>query len=169
MRMKMVRVLVLAAALAVCAGCRGAPPAPVAERAPEPAETTDTSLQIEESTVKVVDPGGRWTFEAESERMEAASVHGPYTLTPARARYEEVGRPEVLMSAKKGQIDQETRRVVFEGQVRISSGGWMVEADRAEYELDSGEVVVTGNTKWTFVDGGGGSGESQSADEDDSP
>ena len=74
-------------------------------------------------------------------------MHGPYTLAPARARYEEVGRRPALMSAERALIDQESRRVVFEGEVRISSGGWTLEADRVEYDLDSGEVVATGRTK----------------------
>jgi len=136
------------------------------ERAPA-AEEPAASQEIEKSKVKVVDPGGRWTFQAESERVEARSVHGPYTLTPARARYEEVGRPPALMSAERARIDQESRRVVFEGEVRISSGGWTLEADRAEYDLDSGEVVATGRTKWTFAEGPGGAAESLSTDEAD--
>jgi len=161
-------VMGMAAALVVCGGCGGPPPpAPVAESAPAPEEKPDTSLQIEESKVKMVDPGGRWTFQAESERIEARSMHGPYTLTPARARYEEVGRPPALMTADKAQIDQESRRVVFEGDVRISSGAWTLEADRVEYDLDSGEVVATGRTKWTFSEGSGGSAESLSTYEAD--
>jgi hypothetical protein len=166
--------LLVLAALVVCAGCGNPPPpAPVVEQAPAPEEQAPApeepvpSLEVEESKVKVVDPGGRWTFEAEAERMEAESVHGPYTLAPARARYEEVGRPPALMSAERAQIDQESRRVVFEGKVRISSGGWVVEADRTEYDLDSGEVVVTGNPKWRFSEGAGGEGESLSTDEAD--
>ena len=155
-------VLLVLAALVVCAGC-GSPSPPVAERAsapaageasappaesaPVPEEKPPTSLEIEESKVTVVDPGGRWTFQAESERIEARSMHGPYTLTPARARYEEVGRPPALMTADKAQIDQESRRVVFEGDVRISSGAWTLEADRVEYDLDSGEVVAPGRPK----------------------
>ncbi|HUU54254.1 MAG TPA: LPS export ABC transporter periplasmic protein LptC [Armatimonadota bacterium] len=163
----------MAAALVVSAGC-GSPPPPAAEKASAPSaasapapEEPAPSLEIEESKVTVVDPGGRWTFQAEAERMEAGSVHGPYTLTPARARYEEVGRPPALMTADKAQIDQESRRVVFEGDVRISSGGWTLEADRAEYDLDSGEVVATGRTKWTFSEGSGGAAESLSTDEAD--
>jgi len=163
----------MAAALVVSAGC-GSPPPPAAEKASAPSaasapapEEPAPSLEIEESKVTVVDPGGRWTFQAEAERMEAGSVHGPYTLTPARARYEEVGRPPALMSAERAQIDQESRRVVFEGEVRINSGGWTLEADRAEYDLDSGEVVATGRTKWTFSEGSGGAAESLSTDEAD--
>ena len=176
MRIRIDKALLLmgmVAALVVSAGC-GSPPPPAAEKASAPSaasapapEEPAPSLEIEESKVKVVDPGGRWTFEAEAERMEAGSVHGPYTLTPARARYEEVGRPPALMSAERAQIDQESRRVVFEGEVRISSGGWTLEADRAEYDLDSGEVVATGRTKWTFSDGSGGAAESLSTDEAD--
>ena len=162
-------VLLVLAALVVCAGC-GSPSPPAAEKASAPPtgeasapptgeasapptgeasapEGPAPSLEIEESKVTVVDPGGRWTFEAEAERMEAGSMHGPYTLTPARARYEEVGRPPALMTADKAQIDQESRRVVFEGDVRISSGAWTLEADRVEYDLDSGEVVAPGRPK----------------------
>ena len=145
--------LLVLAALVVCAGC-GSPSPPAAEKASAPPtgeasapEGPAPSLEIEESKVTVVDPGGRWTFEAEAERMEAGSMHGPYTLTPARARYEEVGRPPALMTADKAQIDQESRRVVFEGDVRISSGAWTLEADRVEYDLDSGEVVAPGRPK----------------------
>jgi len=67
----------MVAALVVCAGCGGppAPPAPSAEKPPA-AETPAPSLEIEESKVKVVDPGGRWTFEAEAERMEAGACTG---------------------------------------------------------------------------------------------
>jgi len=161
--------MVMAAALVVCAGCGSPATAPPVEKAPAAEEKPVPSLEIEESKVKVVDPGGRWTFQAEAERMEAGSVHGPYTLTPARARYEEVGRPPALMSAERAQIDQESRRVVFEGDVRISSGAWTLEADRAEYDLDSGEVVATGRTKWTFSEGSGGAAESLSTDEADRP
>jgi len=162
-------VLLVLAALVVCAGC-GSPSPPAAEKASAPPtgeasapptgeasapptgeasapEGPAPSLEIEESKVTVVDPGGRWTFQAESERIEARSMHGPYTLTPARARYEEVGRPPALMTADKAQIDQESRRVVFEGDVRISSGAWTLEADRVEYDLDSGEVVAPGRPK----------------------
>jgi len=161
--------LLVLAALVVCAGC-GSPSPPAAEKASAPPtgeasapptgeasapptgeasapEGPAPSLEIEESKVTVVDPGGRWTFEAEAERMEAGSMHGPYTLTPARARYEEVGRPPALITADKAQIDQESRRVVFEGDVRISSGAWTLEADRVEYDLDSGEVVAPGRPK----------------------
>ncbi len=165
---KTVLLMAMVAALVVCAGCGGPPPAPVAEKAPAPEEPA-ASLEIEEPKVRVVDPGGRWTFQAEGERMEAESVHGPYVLTPARARYEEVGRRPALMSAERALIDQESRRVVFEGDVRISSGGWTLEADRVEYDLDSGEVVATGRTKWTFSEGSGGAAESLSADEERSP
>ena len=159
--------LLLIAALVACAGCASpSRPAPPVERKPPP-QAPAPSHEIEQSKVKVVDPGGRWTFQAEAERVEAASVHGPYTLAPARARYEEVGRPPAFMSADRAQIDQESRRVVFEGDVRINSGAWTLEADRAEYELDSGEVVAPGRTKWTFTEAPGAAKRPLSTDEDD--
>ncbi len=146
-------VLLSCAALLPFEGCGSAPPpaAPQAQRQRVSAEPA-ASHEIAGSEVKLVDPEGRWKFHLEAEQVEAASIHGPYALEPATARYEQIGRAAVLMSADRAQVDESARRVALAGNVRITSGAWELEADRAEYNLDSGEVVATGRTKWTFVE-----------------
>jgi len=134
------------AAILGCGGKASAPAPPEAETPPQ------VSHEIVESTVTVVDPEGRWRFEVEADHVSADNVHGPYRLEPARARYEETGRPPVKISAESAQVDQEARQVIFEGNVQIVSEAWRLQADQIQYDLDSGEVVGTGRTKWVLVE-----------------
>jgi hypothetical protein len=139
------------------AGCGGGPSPAVPEQ-PQPAEEPAdeepreaepvASHEILGSTIRMADPKGRWTFRAEADRIEAESIHGPYTLEPARAVYEEVGKAPVQMTADRARVDEESLRAVFEGDVVVASeGGWRMEAPRVEWDLDTGEVVATGQTK----------------------
>jgi hypothetical protein len=142
--------------------------APVAEEPPaaEPA----VSHEILGSTIRMVDPKGRWTFRAEADRIEAESIHGPYALEPARAVYEEEGKAPVHMAANHGWVDEDSRRVVFEGDVVIAmEGGWRLEAPRLEYDLDSGEVVAAAGTKQTSTDGPHSAPRPPRTDEDAKP
>lgn|GEM_PF-3594713 len=141
--------LACALSLAAILGCGGEAPAPAPPEAEAPSQV---SHEIVESTVTVIDPEGRWRFEVEADRVAADNVHGPYRLEPARARYEETGRAPVTISSQTAQVDQETHQVIFEGDVQITSETWLLEADRIRYDLDSGEVVGAGRTKWTLIE-----------------
>lgn len=88
-----------------------------------------------------------------AERVEAATVHGPYDMTPATARYDEPGKPSVTMTAKRAHVEEEARRVVLEGDVAVTSPSWRLEADRVEYDLKTGKVAASGHTKWVFAEG----------------
>ncbi len=141
----------LAAAVALLAlvGC-GRPPTPPPARPPsKPAFTHE----IAETTFRFADPKGRWTFSLQADRVEAATVHGPYDMTPAKGRYEEVGQPAVTMSAQRAHVDETARHVVLEGDVRVASPTWGLQADRVDYDLNTGKVVATGRTKWVFTEG----------------
>ena len=150
-------VLVGVSGLLGLAGCGGGPSSGVPEQAQPAAEPADEEPQEAEpaasheilgSTIRIADPEGRWTFRAEADRMEAESLHGPYTLEPARAVYEEVGKAPIHMTADRARVDEELLRAVFEGHVVVASeGGWQMEAPRVEYDLDTGEVVAAGRTK----------------------
>jgi Lipopolysaccharide-assembly, LptC-related len=138
--------LLLSLALAGC----GRPPAPTpSQPPPKPAVTH----QIAETTIRFADPKGRWTFSLEADRVEAATIHGPYDMAPARGRYEEKGRAPVTLSADRAHVDEAARRVVLEGNAKISSPAWGMQADRVDYDLRTGEVVATGRTKWVFTEG----------------
>jgi hypothetical protein len=128
--------------------------APAAEPQAEPpvVQGSEPAHEIEKSTIRLADPQGRWTFEVESERAEAAGIHGPYVLTPAKGRYDEKGREPVLMSADRARVDEGARRVLLEGRVRVVSGGWGMETDRLDYDLGTGKVVASGRTKWTLTE-----------------
>jgi LPS export ABC transporter protein LptC len=133
------------------AGCgRSRPPVrPPAPPEPKPA----VAHEIEETTVRFADPKGRWRFEVKAERVEAATVHGPYDMTPAAARYDEPGKPSVTMTSKRARVDEAARRVVLEGDVSVTSPSWRLEADRVEYDLKTGKVAASGHTKWVFAEG----------------
>ncbi len=139
-----------AVALLALAGC-GRPSAPAPQKAPPAPPMPAATHEIAESTVRFADPKGRWKYEVQADRVEAATVHGPYEMTPARARYDELGKPPVTMAAKRAHVDEEARRVVLEGDVHIASPTWRLDADRAEYDLKTGKVVATGRTKWVFA------------------
>ena len=135
--------------LLALSGC--SPPAPVSGgKAEEAGSASSSAHEMRGSTITVVDPEGRWRFEAKAETVEAAGVEGPYTLRPAKCRYEAAGAPPVLMTAARAEVDKQARRLVLEGEVRISAGAWSLEAERVEYDLQAGEVVAPGRTKWTF-------------------
>jgi lipopolysaccharide assembly outer membrane protein LptD (OstA) len=134
------------------AGCGGPPSRDVPEQQPAVEKEPDTepaaSHEILGSTIRIVDPEGRWVFRAEADRIEAESIDGPYALESARAVYEEAGKAPVSMTANQARVDLASRRAVFEGEVTIASEDWRVEGvDRAEYDLDTGQVVATGRTK----------------------
>jgi lipopolysaccharide export system protein LptA len=74
-------------------------------------------------------------------------------MSPAKARYDEVGRPPVTMSSKHAHIDESAHRATFEGDVQVDSATWRLQADRVEYDLKTGEVVASGRTKWLFTEG----------------
>jgi LPS export ABC transporter protein LptC len=139
------------------AGCGGPPSRDVPEQQPAVEKEPDTepvaSHEILGSTIRIVDPEGRWVFRAEADRIEAESIDGPYALESARAVYEETGKAPVHMTGDHAWMDEDSGRVIFEGDVVIAmEGGWRLEAPRLEYDLDSGEVVAVGGTKETSVD-----------------
>ena len=141
----------LSLCLLTCLGCGRRPSPPVTP--PEETAPGPTSHELGESTITVVDPEGRWTFQVQAQRVEAASVDGPYDLEPADCRYDEPGRPPVLMRAARARLDKKAENVILEGDVSISSGAWVLEADRVEYDLNAGKVVAPGRTKWAFTEG----------------
>jgi len=131
-------------------------------------ETTSpppTSHEIGESTIRVVDPKGRWTFEAQAQLIEADSVAGPYVLEPADCRYQEHGKPPIVMRAARAHLDEQAKYLILESNVWISSGAWVLEAERVEYDLSAGEVVALGQTKWTFTNDQIAGKDSESLDE----
>ena len=144
--------LCLGVALLLLSGCgaRPSPPPPDTGEAEPPAVS---AVQLQGSVVRVVDPEGRWEFEAHSEHVEAEGLEGPYLLQPAEGRYEHQGKPPVFMRADRGRVDRLTERVALEGSVLLSSDVWELEADSVEYDLDAGEVVASGETKLSFGEG----------------
>jgi len=108
--------------------------------------------ELSQPTVSVADPAGRWTFTMEAARATAAGLHGPYEMERVTGVHKETGRPDVLLSADKARVDEISRRVALQGSVHITSAAWQLQADRVDYNLDSGEVVATGRTKWTLTE-----------------
>jgi len=149
--MTSVRVGLASMAFFALAGCgHSRPPVrPAAPPEPKPA----VAHEIKETTVRFADPKGRWRFEVKAERVEAATVHGPYDMTPAAARYDEPGKPSVTMTAKRARVDEAARRVVLEGDVSVASPTWRLDADRVEYDLKTGKVAASGHTKWVLAEG----------------
>ena len=129
--------LVLAAACASGCGRRAQPP-------PEPAPPKPevSALTMGGSVITVVDPQGRWKFEARSPHVEADGLEGPFRLAPAECRYQERGRSPVLMTAEEAQVDKAAQRVLLTGKVRITYGTLSLAADRVEYDLQQGKVVA---------------------------
>ncbi len=144
--------LLLSAPFISGCGHKPAPTPPKPEPQPPVVQQGEPAHEIEQSTIRIADPQGRWTFEVQSERAEAAGLHGPYTLSPAKGRYEEKNREPVTMSADRATVSEGSRRALFEGNVRIASAGWALEADRVDYDLNTGKVVATGHTNWTFTE-----------------
>jgi len=154
--------------LALC-GCSRGPSdgGPPAQVPPAPAPT---SHEISGWRITVADPDGRWTFGATAEHARAADVEGPYELAQADCRYQQAGRAPVIMRAARAHLDKQAGKLVLEGAVRITSGAWQLEeADRVEYDLNAGEVVAPGRTKWTFDANHIPGAESRPAEEEGNP
>jgi LPS export ABC transporter protein LptC len=150
MTASLTRLGVAAVALITLLGC-GRSRTPANPQPPPPPKSA-TAHEIAKTTIKFADPQGRWTLQLEADRAEAVALRGPYNMSPARARYDEEGRPSVTISAKRAHVDEDARRVTFEGDVRIDSATWRLQADRAEYDLNTGKVAATGHTKWTLAE-----------------
>ena len=142
----------LGVALLLLSGC-GARPSPPPASTGEAEPPAVSAVQLQGSVVRVVDPEGRWEFEAHSQHVEAEGLEGPYLLQPAEGRYQHQGKPPVFMRADRGRVDRLTERVALEGSVLLSSEVWELEADAVEYDLDAGEVVASGETKLSFGEG----------------
>lgn len=143
--------LIVAPFISGC-GRKPTPSPPKPEPPPPLVKQGEPAHELEQSTIRIADPQGRWTFEVQSARAEAAGLHGPYNLTPATGRYLEKGKEPVTMSADRATVSEGSRRARFEGKVRIASAGWTLEADRVDYDLKTGKVVASGQTKWTFTE-----------------
>ncbi len=147
--LKLLKRVITAALLLTIVGC-GTSRTPVVSQAPPP-PTPIAAHEIAETSIKLADPKGRWLFQVEADRVEAATVHGPFDMSPARARYDEKEKPPIIMSAKQAHVDEAANRVIFEGNVDIASPTWRLQADRVVYNLDTGEVEATGRTKWALT------------------
>lgn len=151
-------------AVLLAAGCGGRPPVP--EREEEPASTVTQSVEVGGSVIQMASPKGTWEFEARSEHAEAASMQGPYVLTPMEGWYKKRGGSPVVMGADRAEVDKGTEKVTLEGSVWVDFGGARLEAERLEYDLTTGEVVAEGQTKWTFIRDRPDDGVSRPAEED---
>ena len=127
-------------------GCarRPAPePQPPSESAPAPF----TSADMERPVIRLSDPDGEWEFEARSDRGEISEAGGSFLLRPAECRYQRAGEAPVLMTADQARIDNAAQRLELEGSVTISYADWLLETERVEYDLKTGEVVAGVRTK----------------------
>jgi len=131
------------AALLSLAGCRARPHPTAAASEPQPPEIQGFSMR--QSAITVVDPKGAWKFEAHAEHIEASSIDGPFTLTPARCTYRAAGRPPVTLESDRATVDQKAMTVTLEGDVTIVSGDLKLQAGRVAYDLKTGEVVAEGD------------------------
>lgn len=138
--------LALLVVLVASAGCGGRRPRPPAEPKQLPLSRAPAT-ELSESVVRVADPEGKWRFEAHSATMRAAGVEGPFTLIPARCRYQEPGRDPVEMEAERAHVDKQARHVSLRGSVVIVYQEWRLEAERVECDLKTGKVVVPGRQK----------------------
>ena len=130
-------------------GCARRPveaPQPPSESAPPPFIGGD----MERSVIRLSDPDGEWEFEARSDHVEMLGAEGPFILRPAECRYQRPGEAPVLMTADQAWIDKVGQRLELEGSVTVSYGDWLLETERLEYDLKTGEVVARGRTKWSF-------------------
>ncbi len=109
------------------------------------------STQMQAPTVKVVDPKGKWTFEAHSKTGTLESKDGPYSMKQADAKYQEKGQPPVFMHADQIEVDRGAQRVTLIGAVKIRSQIAVVEGERITYDLKTGKVKATAPTKWTLT------------------
>jgi len=141
--------LALCLVVLLLTGCGPRRPPPREEPKQQPLSKAP-SLALSESVIRVADPQRRWKFEARSAQVKAAGVNGPYTLSPAECRYQQAGKPPVLMRAKRAEVEKLAKRVTLIGSVRVESNGWLLEADRVEYDLNTAKVVAPGQTKLSF-------------------
>jgi len=146
--MRSVRAGYLLIAFMLLSGCGKRAATPPAERTPPAAP--GPSLEFGESMVRFADSKGRWEFEAQSAHIQAATAEGPFVLTPANATYQEIGKEPVHMRAARADVDRRANEVVLQGAVEISSNGWLLEAERVSYHLETGKVVSPARTKLTF-------------------
>lgn len=144
MRARLLCATLLLALLTGLAGCGRRPAAPKEEAPPSSAVG---EMKMGGSVIRVADPEGRWRFEARSNHIQAEGVSGPYLLRPANCWYQEAGKPRVLIRADSARVDRQAQRVLLLGRVRISYGGWLLEAERVEYNLKQGKVTGSGRTK----------------------
>jgi LPS export ABC transporter protein LptC len=160
-------VVSLVIALLAAAGCGRQPAAVQPEEEQVPA--APTSLLVSRSTIRVAAPDGRWRLEARSQHIEAASINGPYTLTPADCRYEQQGKPPVLIRAERASVDTAANHLQVEGSVRLVYGAWSMETDHLDYDLDDGKVVASGPTKLTVGEGGDSAQRTETPQGEDRP
>lgn len=141
---------ILALALLTLPGCSrpGTPsPKPPPKEKP-PNLPVATSMQ--NSTVKIADPQGAWTFEAVSKTLEAPHADGPYHLTEVKGKLQQPGQPPVEMKAQRGTLDRQAERIELEGAVRMARAGIVLEGERLSYDLKSGKVLSDAPTKTTL-------------------
>ncbi len=138
--------------LLLTGGCGGRPSIQKPRQAEETAKSA-RSLEVGGSVIRMAAPEGDWKFEARSARATAPTIHGPYVLTPMEGRYEVKNQPPVLMGADRAEVDEAAKRVRLLGSVWVSFQGSQLEADRVEYDLETGEVVAEGRTKWILSEG----------------
>jgi lipopolysaccharide assembly outer membrane protein LptD (OstA) len=149
------KAILIVLALLALPGC-GRPNLPKPE--PEENETTAAPLstRLENPTIKVSDPEGRWTFEARAEMGEAAGQEGPFRLSQATGEYRQRGQPPVFMAADRAVVDKQAERVELQGSVRIKGGGVLVEGERVVYDLKAAKVIASAGTKCTLTPGDAG-------------
>jgi len=150
---RMYRVLLALAVTLAISGCGGGRPVKETTRPPSPPIST---VEMSGSTIAVADPAGRWRLEASSPEVTAEGVDGPFRLEPATCRYQERGRPPVLMRAATAVVDRAASRVTLEGNVSIMYQALTLKSERVEYDLKRGEVVARGRTKLTYPKEGSG-------------
>ncbi len=150
-------------ALAVLAGCgrrgvRGVEDKEKSEPPPRPMRTT-----LENAEIAVADPGGAWTFAATAKQITNRKARGPYEMMEAKGVYrrpkEKPKQEPVHLSAQHLQLDQERQWVTLQGGVRIESGPALLEGERMEYNLKTGEVIAPRQTKLTLTPGRARAGE----------
>jgi LPS export ABC transporter protein LptC len=140
---------ILTLALLALAGC-GRPRVPVRPQPEAKPPETPVATTMQNSTVKIADPKGAWTFEAVSKTLEAPHEDGPYHLTKVTGQFQQVGRPPVDMRADRMTLDRQAERIELEGAVRIAREGVMVEGERLNYDLKTGKVLSDTPTKTTI-------------------
>jgi LptA/(LptD N-terminal domain) LPS transport protein len=134
---------------ALLAGCTRPRPSQVGPGKPK-APALPTSTTLENTTVKLADPAGKWTFDAVAKTATTAGAKGPYDMTEADGVCRRPGEPPAYLHARRLHLDQQRQHVTLEGAVRVVSGGLTVEGDRIEYDLKTGKVVGAPRTNWTF-------------------